>query len=45
VRTVLGHRGLPGGAAGPALIPVLGATGLLEVAYAALLLAGQLIGR
>jgi 1,4-dihydroxy-2-naphthoate octaprenyltransferase len=45
IRTVLGRPGLPGGAAGPALIPVLGATGLLEVAYAALLLAGQLIGR
>jgi 1,4-dihydroxy-2-naphthoate octaprenyltransferase len=45
VRTVLGHRGLPGGATGPALIPVLGATGLLEVGYATLLLAGLLIGR
>jgi 1,4-dihydroxy-2-naphthoate octaprenyltransferase len=45
VRMVLGHRGLPGGATGPALIPVLGATGLLEVGYAALLLAGLLIGR
>lgn len=45
VRTVLGHARLPGGATGPALIPVLGATGMLEVAYAVLLLAGLLLGR
>jgi 1,4-dihydroxy-2-naphthoate octaprenyltransferase len=45
VRTVLGHRARPGGATGPALIPVLGATGMLEVAYAVALLAGLLLGR
>lgn len=45
VRTVLGHAALPGGARGSALIPVLGATGATETAYALLLLFGLLIGR